>query len=145
MDRRRHRRDGRPERADLPHRIPRRLRPQQRETPVRPRPGTVPALESRARRPQSLGTAARTRITPRKTATATASPQTQSRRPLACPLTGLPNTYILATAADDRIIPRNPCRIDNTGKEDSPHRAIVPLSVAFAIPDPLPPRSRMRV
>ena len=29
-----------------------------------------------------------------KTATATASPRTRSRRPLACPITGLPNTYV---------------------------------------------------
>ena len=33
---------------------------------------------------------------PAQTATATASPQTRSRRPLACPLTGLPNTYALS-------------------------------------------------
>ncbi len=52
---------------------------------------------------------------------------------------------ILATAADDRIIPRNPCRIDNGGKEDSPERAMVPLSVAFAIADALPARYRMLV
>lgn len=52
---------------------------------------------------------------------------------------------VLATAADDRIISRNPCRIDNGGKEDSPERAMVPLSVAFAIADALPARYRMLV
>lgn len=52
---------------------------------------------------------------------------------------------ILATATDDRLIPRNPCRIDNGGKEDSPERAMVPLFVAFAIADALPARYRMLV
>lgn len=52
---------------------------------------------------------------------------------------------ILATATDDRVIPRNPCRIDHGGKEDSPERAMVPLSVAFAIADALPARYRMLV
>lgn len=52
---------------------------------------------------------------------------------------------ILATAADDRLILRNPCRIDNGGKEDSPERSMVPLSRAFAIADALPARYRMLV
>ena len=66
MDRHRHRPDGRPERPYLPHRIPRRMRPQQRQAPRWPGPGTVPALACRARRPPRLGTAARARITARK-------------------------------------------------------------------------------
>ena len=52
---------------------------------------------------------------------------------------------ILATAADDQIIRRNPCRIDNAGKEDSPERRIVPLSVVFAIASAVPARYRMLV
>jgi transposase len=50
-------------RPRLPHRLPRRMRAQQRQAPRRPRPGAVPALACRTRRPPRLGTAARTRIT----------------------------------------------------------------------------------
>ena len=56
--------DGRPECPDLPHRLPRRMRPQRRETPRRPGAGTVPALERQPRRPPRLGTAAPARIKP---------------------------------------------------------------------------------
>lgn len=52
---------------------------------------------------------------------------------------------ILATAADDQIMRRNPCRIDNAGKEDSAERDMVPLSTAFAIAKALPARYRMLV
>jgi integrase len=52
---------------------------------------------------------------------------------------------ILATADDDQIIRRNPCRIDNAGKEDSPERRIVPLPVVFAIANAAPARYRMLV
>ena len=52
---------------------------------------------------------------------------------------------ILATAADDQIIRRNPCRIENAGKEDSPERQIVPLPVVFAIIGAMPARYRMLV
>src|SRR6266545_4181580 len=65
MDRHRHRRNGRPERPDLPHRLPGRLRTQRQKAAVRPGPGTVPALERRARRPARLGTATPVRLNPR--------------------------------------------------------------------------------
>jgi integrase len=52
---------------------------------------------------------------------------------------------ILATAADDQIIRRNPCRIENAGKEDSPERQIAPLPVVFAIAEAVPARYRMLV
>jgi len=49
---------------------------------------------------------------------------------------------ILTTAADDRIIRRNPCRIENAGKEDSPEREIVPLPIVFALVNAVPVRYR---
>ena len=52
---------------------------------------------------------------------------------------------ILTTAEDDRLIGRNPCRIENAGTEDSPEREIVPLSVVFAIAKALPVRYRALV
>ncbi len=53
---------------DLAHRLPRRMRPQRRETPRRPGPGPLPALERQPRRPPHLGTAAAiTRINPPRT------------------------------------------------------------------------------
>ena len=68
LDRHRHRPDGRPEPPDLAHRLPRRMRPQRRETPRRPGPGPLPALERQPRRPPHLGTAtAIARINPRRT------------------------------------------------------------------------------
>jgi hypothetical protein len=45
---------------------------------------------------------------------------------------------ILATAADDQIIRRNPCRIENAGKEDSPERQVAPLPVVFSIAEAVP-------
>lgn len=52
---------------------------------------------------------------------------------------------ILTTAEDDRLIRRNPCRIENAGKEDSPEREIVPLPVVFAIAKAIPVRYRALV
>lgn len=43
---------------------------------------------------------------------------------------------------DDRLVRRNPCRIEGAGKEDSPERDIAPLPVALAIADALPVRYR---
>jgi integrase len=52
---------------------------------------------------------------------------------------------ILATAADDGIIRRNPCRIDGAGKEESPERGIPSLPVVFAVAAALPVRYRALV
>jgi integrase len=52
---------------------------------------------------------------------------------------------ILATAADDRLISRNPCRIDGAGKEESEERPVIPLPVVFVIADRLPRRWRALV
>jgi integrase len=53
---------------------------------------------------------------------------------------------ILTTAAEqDRVIRRNPCRIDGAGKEESEEREIVPLPVVFAIADAVPVRYRVLV
>jgi integrase len=49
---------------------------------------------------------------------------------------------IFTTAADDRLVRRNPCRIEGAGKEESPEREIVSLPVVFAIADALPVRYR---
>ena len=92
LDSHRHRRDRRPERADLPHRISRRMRAQRRK-PLAARAwnGSCPGKP-----PPKTSAHGRSRQHPdnhTKTATATASPRTRSRRPLASPITGLPNTY----------------------------------------------------
>jgi integrase len=48
---------------------------------------------------------------------------------------------IFTTAVeDDRLVSRNPCRIDGAGKEDSPEREIVDLALVFAIADAIPVR-----
>lgn len=52
---------------------------------------------------------------------------------------------ILATAADDGMIRRNPCRIDGAGKEESPERGIPSLPVIFAVAAALPVRYRVLV
>jgi hypothetical protein len=50
---------------------------------------------------------------------------------------------IFTTAADqDRIVRRNPCSIDGSGKEDSHEREIVPLPVVFTIASKVPVRYR---
>jgi integrase len=49
---------------------------------------------------------------------------------------------IFVTAADDRLVRRNPCRIDGAGIEESPEREIASLPVVFAVADALPLRYR---
>jgi integrase len=49
---------------------------------------------------------------------------------------------IFTTAADDRLVRRNPCRIDGAGKEESPEREVASLPVVFAVADALPVRYR---
>ena len=95
LDRHRHHADGRLEPPDLAHRLPRRMRPQRRETPNRPGPGPLPALERQPRRPPHLGTAAATaRIKPATNTPAPAWLPNRPRRLSACHFTGLPNTYV---------------------------------------------------
>ena len=52
---------------------------------------------------------------------------------------------ILATAADDRLIGRNPCRIDKAGKEESDERPVIPLPVVFDLASKVPARFRALV
>lgn len=52
---------------------------------------------------------------------------------------------IFSTADDDRLIKRNPCRIDGAGQEESDEREIVPLPVVFALADAVPVRYRALV
>ena len=52
---------------------------------------------------------------------------------------------ILATAADDGLIRRNPCRIEGAGKEESPEREIASLPVVFAVAASVPVRYRALV
>jgi integrase len=53
---------------------------------------------------------------------------------------------IFTTAVEqDRIVPRNPCRIDGAGKEESNEREIIPLPVVFALADAVPVRYRVLV
>ena len=52
---------------------------------------------------------------------------------------------ILATAADDRLIGRNPCRIDKAGKEESNERPVIPLPVVFDLASKVPARFRALV
>jgi integrase len=49
---------------------------------------------------------------------------------------------ILATAVDDGLIRRNPCRIKGAGQEDSPERPVVPLSTLVELLDHVPARYR---
>jgi integrase len=49
---------------------------------------------------------------------------------------------IFETAAEDRIIARNPCRIAGAGQEESDERAIVPLPVVFKLAETVPVRYR---
>lgn len=49
---------------------------------------------------------------------------------------------ILETAVDDRLVRRNPCRIEGAGKEDSPERAVISVPEAFALANALPVRYR---
>jgi integrase len=51
---------------------------------------------------------------------------------------------IFATATDhDRLVRRNPCRIEGAGVEESPERELASLPVVFAIADALPVRYRV--
>ena len=105
---------------DLPHRLPRRLRAKRRQAAVRPGPGTVPALACRSRRPPRLGTAASPRITTPKQPPKR-RPRIRSRRPLACPITGLPNTYARsARPARPAATRRRPAHQRSSGR--SPRR-----------------------
>ena len=50
---------------------------------------------------------------------------------------------IFTTAVEnDRLVRRNPCRIEGAGKEDSPEREIAALPLVLAIADALPVRYR---
>jgi len=49
---------------------------------------------------------------------------------------------IFVTAADDRLVRRNPCRIEGAGIEESPEREIASLPVVLAVADALPVRYR---
>jgi integrase len=49
--------------------------------------------------------------------------------------------FVTATE-DDRLVRRNPCRIDGAGIEESPEREITSLPVVFAVADALPVRYR---
>jgi len=49
---------------------------------------------------------------------------------------------IFETAVDDRLVRRNPCRIEGAGKEDSPERDVISVPEVFAIADALPVRYR---
>src|SRR5215467_15096802 len=73
---------------------------QRRETSGRPRTGPVPALGKPV---LETGTRRRCRLRPADAApavtTAASPPAASRRRLLACPLTGLPNTYVLSAAS----------------------------------------------
>lgn len=49
---------------------------------------------------------------------------------------------ILATAVDDGLIRRNPCRIKGARREDSPERPVVPLPILVDLLDHVPVRYR---
>jgi integrase len=49
---------------------------------------------------------------------------------------------IMATAVDDGLIRRNPCRIKGAGQEDSPERPVVPISTLVDLLDRIPIRYR---
>jgi integrase len=52
---------------------------------------------------------------------------------------------VMATAADDELIKRNPCRIRGAGVEKSPERPIATLAEVFAIAANIQPRYRLLV
>jgi integrase len=52
---------------------------------------------------------------------------------------------IMATAADDMVIRRNPCRIEGAGQEESDERPVIPLPVVFKIAANMPARYRALV
>jgi integrase len=47
---------------------------------------------------------------------------------------------VLATAAEDRIIPRNPCRIRGGGDEKAPERPVLTIAQVFALADQMKDR-----
>ena len=49
---------------------------------------------------------------------------------------------ILARAADDKVIRRNPCRIKGAGEENSPERPVVALPDLIGLLDCIPARYR---
>src|SRR5262249_39585712 len=49
---------------------------------------------------------------------------------------------IMATAADDGLIRRNPCRMKGAGQEDSPERHVVPVPVLVELLNRMPVRYR---
>jgi len=58
-----------------------------------------------------------------------------------------PKTYrllraILNTAVEDRLIPRNPCRIKGAGADNTPERPTVTVEQVYAIADVITPRYR---
>jgi integrase len=48
---------------------------------------------------------------------------------------------VLITAAEDRIIPRNPCRIRGAGEEKAPERPVLTVAEVFALADGMENRS----
>ncbi|WP_220447141.1 tyrosine-type recombinase/integrase [Nonomuraea deserti] len=52
---------------------------------------------------------------------------------------------VLMTAADDQIIPRNPCRIRGAGEEKPEERPVLTVAKVFELADLMPPRLRALV
>ena len=52
---------------------------------------------------------------------------------------------IFTTAAGDRLVRRNPCRIEGAGQEESPERETLSLPVVFEIAAAVPVRYRVLV
>jgi len=52
---------------------------------------------------------------------------------------------ILATAVDDGMIRRNPCRIKGAGQEKSPERPVLSIAQVYAVADAISPRYRAMI
>jgi integrase len=52
---------------------------------------------------------------------------------------------IFATAVDDGIVRRNPCRIKGAGQEKSPERPVLTISQVYAVADAIGPRYRAMI
>jgi integrase len=52
---------------------------------------------------------------------------------------------VMATAVDDELIRRNPCRIKGAGREKSPERAVVGIEDVYTLADAIAPRWRALV
>ena len=52
---------------------------------------------------------------------------------------------IFTTAVDDRLVRRNPCRVEGGGREESPERETLSLPVVYDIADAIPVRYRVLV